>query len=248
MSQNGKLTKLSSVDAGHRLRADAAASWRRLTAAYGRQIKITDSYRDYESQKRIFLQRYVPQITGSGPYGDVRFWSGTRYVRRSGTAAAAVPGTSNHGWGTALDLADGVNTGAGSTWDWLQANAACFGWRNPAWAKLPEFFEPWHWEYDPTLDRSNSDDWSTMATQEEIRKVVLEAVTEQTRTLVSAVAAKKSGIGGHLIWANGGRYALLTGRGVRVIPKTVFDNYKSIDTPAIKYTNALFDQLVKDWK
>jgi hypothetical protein len=36
----------------------------------------------------------------------------------------ANPGTSNHGWGTAVDIGDcfGVNTVAGPAFDWLTAN------------------------------------------------------------------------------------------------------------------------------
>ncbi|HWV79445.1 MAG TPA: M15 family metallopeptidase, partial [Isoptericola sp.] len=59
---------------------------------------------------------------------------------------AAVPGTSNHGWGLAVDICP--ETYSGSRWDWLAANAPAYGWDNPDWARPGgSKYEPWHWEY-----------------------------------------------------------------------------------------------------
>jgi LAS superfamily LD-carboxypeptidase LdcB len=61
---------------------------------------------------------------------------------------AAVPGTSNHGWGTAVDLCGGVEAFGTATHLWMLENAPAFGWFHPSWAKpgggRPE---PWHWEF-----------------------------------------------------------------------------------------------------
>jgi hypothetical protein len=57
---------------------------------------------------------------------------------------AAVPGTSNHGWGKAIDIHDlsgGLPTG-GSAYRWLKANAGRFGYNNPILTN-----EAWHWEW-----------------------------------------------------------------------------------------------------
>ena len=63
---------------------------------------------------------------------------------------AAVPGTSRHGTGVALDLQEwsciyGFDT---EKRDWLVANGPAFGWVSPAWAREgasnPEY---WHYEY-----------------------------------------------------------------------------------------------------
>ena len=179
---NGTLTssELAGVYGVHRLRSDAAASWLRLCNHFGRQIAITDSYRPLALQKKIFLERYTPAKTGAGPFGDVRFYAGVRYARVRG-AAAAVPGTSNHGLGLALDVADGVNRGSGEAWDWLNRYAGVFGWSNPAWAKTKNYFEPWHWEYNPAKDTKKNEplegivtsgqEWDEMASKEEIRQV-----------------------------------------------------------------------------
>ncbi|WP_324277311.1 NlpC/P60 family protein [Blastococcus brunescens] len=78
------------VGAGsHTLRCDAAAAYRAMSAAYagafGGPICITDSYRTYASQVNLY---------GRKP------------------ALAAVPGTSNHGWGLAVDLCGGSSGSA----------------------------------------------------------------------------------------------------------------------------------------
>jgi hypothetical protein len=110
---------------GHALRADAAAAFNRMTAAAlaerGTRLCVNDSYRSYAGQVSIF--RRTPRL-------------------------AAVPGTSRHGLGVAVDLGCGAERFGSSTYRWLKANAGRFGWVHPAWAEpggaLPE---PWHWEY-----------------------------------------------------------------------------------------------------
>lgn len=197
---NGTLTssELAGVYGGHRLRADAAVSWLRLCNYFGREIKLTDSYRPLALQKKIFLERYTPAKVGVGPFGDVRFYAGVRYVRVRG-AAAAVPGTSNHGLGLALDVADGVNTGKGQVWDWLNRYAGVFGWFNPDWAKaytaggkVNPSYEPWHWEYNPARDTKRNEplegvvagqtaketvrEWDEMASKDEIKQAMMEVL------------------------------------------------------------------------
>ena len=111
--------------AGHRLRADAAADFARLTAASlaerGTPLCVTDSYRSYGQQVDVFARK--PQL-------------------------AAVPGTSRHGLGVALDLGCGVESFGTDAHRWMQANGPRFGWVHPAWAgpggSMPE---PWHWEH-----------------------------------------------------------------------------------------------------
>jgi hypothetical protein len=63
---------------------------------------------------------------------------------------AAVPGTSVHGWGKAVDFQDqaGELTFSSVGYAWLKANASSFCFVHPAWAEpggsAPE---PWHWEW-----------------------------------------------------------------------------------------------------
>lgn len=109
----------------HRLQPAGAVALERLNIAYrnrfGHDIAITDSYRSYDEQ--VALKRKKP-------------------------ALAAQPGCSNHGWGRALDLGDGVQNFGSPQYTWMLANAASYGWVAPTWARqggsLPE---PWHWEY-----------------------------------------------------------------------------------------------------
>jgi cell wall-associated NlpC family hydrolase len=110
---------------GHSLRCDAAAAWRALSAAYraafGTAMCLTDSYRGYASQVRLY---------GEKP------------------ALAAVPGTSNHGWGLAVDLCGGIDAFGTAQYGWMVANAGRFGFVHPTWADLGNGREePWHWEY-----------------------------------------------------------------------------------------------------
>jgi hypothetical protein len=107
----------------HRLRCDAAQAFARLDAAYqaafGHPLVINDSYRSYSGQVAVY---------------------------RAKPGLAAVPGTSNHGWGLALDL--GIGGYTSRDYLWLRANGPRFGWDNPKWARPGgSKREPWHHEF-----------------------------------------------------------------------------------------------------
>ena len=124
---NGLLPQeaLCSLYDGHFLRADAAEAFLELNMEYieeyGENICITSSYRDLPNQHRV--------------YGEVA------------PGFAAVPGTSNHGLGQAIDLGCGIQNFRSDRWNWMEANGARHGWIHPAWAKSSPF-EPWHWEFE----------------------------------------------------------------------------------------------------
>lgn len=130
---NGQLTDeyLCGIGDGHRLRPDAAAAFAALVADYqadqGESLLecVTDSYRSLDLQVELKLRK---------PY------------------LAAPPGTSNHGWGIAVDLACGMDSHDSALYAWLTANGEDYGWVNPEWA-LPTGPkpEPWHWEFDASL-------------------------------------------------------------------------------------------------
>ncbi|WP_454041634.1 M15 family metallopeptidase [Cellulosimicrobium sp. Marseille-Q8652] len=89
--------------------------------AFGTDMSVTDSYRSYGSQVSVKASR--------GYY-------------------AAIPGTSNHGWGLALDLGGGLQSYGTAQYEWMRANAPALGWDNPEWARAGGAKnEPWHWEY-----------------------------------------------------------------------------------------------------
>ena len=109
----------------HLLRCDAAAAFSALNSAYtrafGQSVCVTDSYRTFDSQVRLYGQK---------------------------PALAAVPGTSNHGWGLAVDLCGGAGSFGTPAYAWLAVNGPGFGWVNPAWARSGAGREePWHWEF-----------------------------------------------------------------------------------------------------
>ncbi|MPY78716.1 MAG: D-alanyl-D-alanine carboxypeptidase [Actinophytocola sp.] len=110
---------------GHALRCDAAQSFVAMSRAYaaatGSGLCVTDSYRSFPAQ--VDLYRRKPSL-------------------------AAVPGTSNHGWGVAMDMCGGVESFGSAAHRWMQANAPAFGWIHPYWARQGGGREePWHWEY-----------------------------------------------------------------------------------------------------
>jgi cell wall-associated NlpC family hydrolase len=114
--------------AGHHLRCDAAAAYRAMSSAFagafGTPLCITDSYRTYSSQVRLYGQK---------------------------PALAAVPGTSNHGWGLAVDLCGGIERFGTAQYHWMKANSGRFGYLHPDWAEPGNGREePWHWEYAGT--------------------------------------------------------------------------------------------------
>ena len=115
------------------MRPDAAASITRLAAAFeaafGRPLYLSDAYRTYAQQVSLKVTK--------GEY-------------------AATPGTSNHGWGIAIDAASRVNVDGSDEHRWMEANAPPFGWLNPYWAVDYNpgngQHEPWHWEYSAARD------------------------------------------------------------------------------------------------
>lgn len=125
----------------------AARGWKAMVAAAaaeGHQLKVATlgrSYRPYTEQEAIFRSRYYPSVLGT------KRWNGQRWRKRSGVAAAAVPGTSNHGWGLAVDIGEesdgdtGTEKISAAAVNWLIDNAHLFGFS----AELQS--EPWHWRW-----------------------------------------------------------------------------------------------------
>lgn len=122
-------------------------------------VSLGDVYRSYESQVRLFKSRYVTTFdedtckVNSAGNPVYKTWNGVRWYQLKNTAIAAVPGTSNHGWGLAIDVAiydPNKNDGdafpgdptyiASNKWlfAWLLENADDFGF---CWEAQSE---PWH--------------------------------------------------------------------------------------------------------
>lgn len=106
------------------LRAPAASSFQQLASAFRSatdgNLSINEGWRSYDEQVRLYD------------------------LYRSGRGnTAAVPGTSNHGAGNAVDL-DGHGGSGSAKFNWLLQNAGKFGW---SWETGRAAGEDWHWEY-----------------------------------------------------------------------------------------------------
>jgi hypothetical protein len=121
---NGRLSdaELMSIGEGnHRLAPAAAHAYKQMFDAArqeGISWSITDSYRPYAQQVAVAKQKGLYSQGG----------------------LAAYPGTSNHGWGLALDLGGGAHQANSRENQWLQQNAGRFGFHGIGG-------EPWHWEF-----------------------------------------------------------------------------------------------------
>ena len=119
---NGRIpsTALSPIaGSSERLWAPAAERLTALMAdarASGVSIGVTDGYRDYDTQVSL------AQTKGLYSQGGL----------------AAQPGTSQHGWGLAVDLRLDATAQA-----WMRAHASEYGFVE----NVPR--EPWHWEFHP---------------------------------------------------------------------------------------------------
>lgn len=125
-----EVERLGDAWGGASLYPAAATAFRAMNEAFkakfGHDIQLKDSYRSFDNQVAI-KQQYEQQ--GIGQY-------------------AATPGTSIHGWGLAIDMSGGVEDLNSAAHQWMNDNAAKYGWGNPAWAHdgvSPD--EPWHWEF-----------------------------------------------------------------------------------------------------
>lgn len=125
---NGQLPKsaLCALEAkNHFLRPHAALAFNALSKAFERKFEqplcLTDSYRTLEQQ--YVLKAKKPHL-------------------------AARPGTSNHGWGLAVDLCGKVSQFNTDEHEWLRIYGPSFGWDHPKWARK-DGSKPksWHWEY-----------------------------------------------------------------------------------------------------
>jgi len=134
----------------------AARAWEALRAvAWRAGVRLSVSgnpYRSYEQQLNLFNQRYTSTYDpGINTLEDKRVWNGVTYYKRIGVAAVAVPGTSNHGWGLAVDTAIDADGDLAFEWppksldqaaiNWLLANASKYGF---SWELQSE---PWHIRY-----------------------------------------------------------------------------------------------------
>jgi peptidoglycan hydrolase-like protein with peptidoglycan-binding domain len=129
----------------HKLNAEAASDYEKMRASAkkdGVVWGITDSYRTYAVQDKIF---------------DWDRFTRTGEKRKKATnIAAAYPGTSNHGYGSAIDLnlygpgknksSEGASSNYQTIYNWLKSNANRFGFYELQG-------EPWHWDHKSSAEK-----------------------------------------------------------------------------------------------
>ena len=149
---NGQLPSnvLGTTSNGVQVMIDTVDDLNKLAAAYQEEFKIPLHYSGY--------RLYDTQI---------KLYEDPEKVMEDGTHLAARPGTSNHGWGLAIDInmkdKSGVSGFNSKIYLWLEKNASKYNWYHPKWAQKPDGWpqvkkapesgmkgskpEPWHWEW-----------------------------------------------------------------------------------------------------
>lgn len=157
MAVNGQLTSSMLAPLGFKdyygrtayLSLDAAASLFRLADRLGLTLgsaDVSEAYRDIARQEALFTDRFTT-IPIDGYQYTVR-WDGKTWYLRPGVASAAVPGTSDHGWGNAVDARASLKVR-------MRANLALcreYGWTFPIKS------EDWHALYTRSLDQHYGED------------------------------------------------------------------------------------------
>lgn len=132
-------------DVLHHLAARAYQAMYAKAKSHDVDLGITDGYRPYATQERLFRERYLDHYNPLRTSTSRKFWQDRWWYKRWGVATAAVPGTSNHGWGLAVDIHTaglGSITRPGPKLRWLDEFADDYGFSHEL---LPE--EPWHVRY-----------------------------------------------------------------------------------------------------
>ena len=167
---------LREVDAsGIALHTDAVRPFDRLCTAAGAagfELKAVSTFRDFDRQLSIWNAKFTgqkPLLDAGGQEVDARRLSPMQRVDVI-LLWSALPGASRHHWGTDLDLIDAGALAAGHRVrltadefaaggpfgplsDWLQDNAARFGFFRPFRGVLSGVqAEPWHFSFAPVAE------------------------------------------------------------------------------------------------
>ena len=147
-----------------------------------------DDYRDYSMQERLFRSRYTPNFdakrciskttgklwkTTNG--GDGRFW-----YQLKNTSMAAVPGTSNHGFGLAVDCALWVSSSVKS----LTSNGLFH-----AWLCMPNLAPPQYRIGTGSNVESFGLSWEVQSEPWHIRYAVGNVIPQRVRDIMNFLGA-----------------------------------------------------------
>lgn len=179
------------------LRKDAAASWNRAVADVKRRagldLLVRGWNRTYQEQVDFYLERHRQARAGERACCT---WQGRRYVF-TGTAHAAPPGTSNHGWGLAVDV---IGFGGVGQFDHPRRVKAFPILAEHGWTDTEgrgRIREPWHLVYDPTKDQHKGaqpeGDDEMNKDQDAALKEILDAARALLGTLVTGKDVPRAG-------------------------------------------------------
>jgi len=149
----GNITWILNAGVIPKLHPEAAAAlvdlYQAYIAEFGKGFRITSSFRTLATQISLYTSK---KSGGKKVNGQ---WVG-------GSGWAATPGTSNHGWGGAIDIGELWSLTQGSTnpnnsrnariksdkYKWFAKNGPTYGWYQP-WLLCDNrgSDEVWHWEY-----------------------------------------------------------------------------------------------------
>jgi LAS superfamily LD-carboxypeptidase LdcB len=124
----------------HHCAADAYEAMDEAANAEGIDLSPTsqaDTYRSLATQEYGFYQRYTDKPKPKWMKQTPRIYKGKAWYLKPKMAPMAVPGTSNHNLGIAVDVANA----SGKRLDWLLKNAHLYGF---SWEVQSE---PWHLRY-----------------------------------------------------------------------------------------------------
>lgn len=166
------------------LRKDAAASWNRARAeaiaSEGITLTVRGWNRTEATQVDFYLERHRRARAGDRV---CCYWQDVPYAF-TGTAHAAPPGTSNHGWAIAVDV---VDFGGVGNFSHPRRVATIAILKRHGWTETEgrgSIQEPWHLVYDPALDQhkndptptTEDDDMVTAQDRQDIAKAAADAV------------------------------------------------------------------------
>ena len=158
---NGKLTgkMMKKVKCGGVMWNGAADAFNALydaALAAGHKLRNIGDYRPFDGQLSMFMDRYNQKPTGRKPE-ITRTYQGKTWYLKKGKSPSGTPGTSNHGFGLAIDIAidnKGKIKAIGGTkaYDWMCENAPNYGFYlqgapTKADGKANSEYEAWHWQY-----------------------------------------------------------------------------------------------------
>lgn len=104
-------------------------------------------------------------------------WSVWNKYQRYGRPLAARPGTSNHGWATAVDLSGSVASYNTSAHEWFRANGPAYGWYIDTVRT-----EPWHADFRGLSEAKKKEMADEMPLNDEDLKKIRSIVREEIKT------------------------------------------------------------------